>query len=1027
MVKKHQNLQTSIPAVGNRSQASYLLEAERRIELASTEMVTTLNLQALHLGHLPKSLLRLKHIEFLVISGNGLKSLPEWLSMLPKLRGLEVGHNKLKTLPKWLSTIKLQSLHAGGNQLTRLPEWMRGMTTLQALQLDGNLLAEVPEWISSLMELKHLDVRDNLLQSLPKSLRSLKKLSALYLHGNRQLRIPATILGPMWKSMELTAPNFHTEPLPVSPEIILDYYFRSLRGRRRLNEAKLILVGRGGVGKTCLIKQLINGEFNEHEPETPGIEIRPWEITVPDGDNVRLHVWDFGGQEILHATHQFFLTESTLYLLVLSGREGSPTQDAEYWLQLIKSFGGDSRALIALNKSSQHAFDVNRGLLVEKYPFIIGFVTTDCQSGIGVKDLQSLIFYQIGTMEHRKADFPADWFDIKERLAGMTENFLTWDAYQSVCQELGERDTADQRRLAIFLHILGVALNYRDDVRLKDTHVLNPRWVTEGIYSLLRSGQQNQREGVIAQSDVSSVLDKDRYPVSCHKFLLHLMEKFQLCFRLPGLENQYLLPELLGENQPSLKGFFDITGLDFQYQYEILPEGLLPRFIVQTHVHSEAIPHWRWRTGVVLQWGGCHAVVRADGRERRVDIHITGNGPQRRELLAIIREKFNEQHRDLKGLKFEERVPIPKEPSLTVSYLHLLRLEDRDEEWCWPEGSREKVRVKDLLDGIESQEGRIRIRTLLHNDDVHSPLQQNTSNNHKTHATIGIITALEKEFAAMRAVLVDCVEHRVPGPGAGHRYVLGRVESTHGGTHQIALALADMGNNVASARAALLLEHFPAVDSILMVGIAGGVPCPSNANEHVRLGDIVVSNKRGVIQYDMVKLKEIRACPLPPSASLIEAVRLLAADELIGKRPWDKHINSLLTTFKQKRPSITNDKLHAPQDQEIILKHPRDPKRTKGIPRVFQGPVASANELLKDPVKRDALRDKFGIKAVEMEGSGIADATWSIGKGYLVIRGICDYCDQHKNDVWQEYAATVAAGYTRALLESIFAPKGSAI
>src|SRR5436309_330763 len=82
---------------------------------------------------------------------------------------------------------------------------------------------------------------------------------------------------------------------------------------------------------------------DEREPETPGIEIRPWEVTVGGGGAVRLHVWDFGGQEILHATHQFFLTERTLYLLVLSGREGNPTQDAEYWLQLIRSFGGASR------------------------------------------------------------------------------------------------------------------------------------------------------------------------------------------------------------------------------------------------------------------------------------------------------------------------------------------------------------------------------------------------------------------------------------------------------------------------------------------------------------------------------------------------------------------------------------------------------------------------------------------------------------------------------------------------------------
>jgi nucleoside phosphorylase len=101
------------------------------------------------------------------------------------------------------------------------------------------------------------------------------------------------------------------------------------------------------------------------------------------------------------------------------------------------------------------------------------------------------------------------------------------------------------------------------------------------------------------------------------------------------------------------------------------------------------------------------------------------------------------------------------------------------------------------------------------------------------------------------------------------------------------------------------------------------------------------------------------------------------------------------------------------------IAHPRDSKRKRGQPRIFIGPIASANKLLKSASERDELRDRFGVKAVEMEGSGIADAAWSLEKNYFVIRGICDYCDGNKNDEWQMYAAVVAAAYTRALLESI--------
>ena len=92
---------------------------------------------------------------------------------------------------------------------------------------------------------------------------------------------------------------------------------------------------------------------------------------------------------------------------------------------------------------------------------------------------------------------------------------------------------------------------------------------------------------------------------------------------------------------------------------------------------------------------------------------------------------------------------------------------------------------------------------------------------------------------------------------------------------------------------------------------------------------------------------------------------------------------------------------------------------------MFIAPIASANKLLKNPIKRDQLRVKFRVKAVEMEGSGIADATWSHEIGYLVVRGICDYCDSKKGDNWQAYAAAVAAAYTRALLESMPASKSS--
>lgn len=292
---------------------------------------------------------------------------------------------------------------------------------------------------------------------------------------------------------------------------------------------------------------------------------------------------------------------------------------------------------------------------------------------------------------------------------------------------------------------------------------------------------------------------------------------------------------------------------------------------------------------------------------------------------------------------------------------------------------------------------------------------------------IGIVTALEKEYTAVEAMLDNATDHTAEGSGAGRRYRLGEVPALGGGRHRIALALADMGNNSSAIRASLMLQHLRGVKSIIMVGIAGGVPNPGKPDDHVRLGDVVVSGQGGVVQYDFDKEKydfatdkpviEYRNPPRPPGAMLLEAVRLMRAAELHSEQTWLRHIARASHLPNSARPLEASDRLTDYAGNAIA--HPVDIQRRPDEPRVFLGPIASANKLLKNPKLRDELRDRFGVKAVEMEGSGIADATWMHEAGYLVVRGICDYCDANKGDDWQGYAAVVAAAYTRGLLESM--------
>src|SRR6266700_5786073 len=160
-----------------------------------------------------------------------------------------------------------------------------------------------------------------------------------------------------------------------------------------------------------------------------------------------------------------------------------------------------------------------------------------------------------------------------------------------------------------------------------------------------------------------------------------------------------------------------------------------------------------------------------------------------------------------------------------------------------------------------------------------------------------IVTALPKEFAAVEVMLDQHDDITIPGDSG--RYTAGNI-----GPHPVVVTLLPrMGNNPATAVSSNLLRSFPTISDILMVGIAGGVPDPNNAENHVRLGDIVVSTDTGVMQFDLGKLEQvvhegetprehftIRASDPPPSARLQQAVRFLEARRIRKERPWAHHI-----------------------------------------------------------------------------------------------------------------------------------------
>ncbi|MBC7817749.1 MAG: leucine-rich repeat domain-containing protein [Planctomycetaceae bacterium] len=667
--------------------ASTQVEVQRRIQQAAKNEQTELDLARL-----------------------GLTSVPPEIGQLTKLTTLVLSYNQLTSVPPQIGQLtKLTELYLHKNQLTSVPPEIGQLTKLTELSLDYNQLTSVPPEIGQLTKLRRLDLYNNKLTSIPpESLRRLSKLEGLFLHGNPRLNLPASVLGvtfEKWNRDPATAPK---------PGPILDYYIRTRQPaeRRPLREGKLILVGRGDVGKTSLVRRLVENKFSRREDTTQGIRIRQWDVAVRKNETIRMHVWDFGGQEIMHATHQLFLTDRSLYLLILDGRAGQQEAEADYWLRLIASFAPESPVLVVLNKIKKDHFDLNRGALREKFPQVQGFLETDCDNpgrdkkpgkhGYGIEPLRKSIAQQINKLPDIRQPFPVSWFAIKEELSKpRRKNFLTLDEYRELCNELGETNAESQSNLSLFLHRLGIALNFSDDPRLHDKHVLNPHWLTTGIYKLLNSERLAKRKGELRPSDLKAELDAKKYPPEMHGFLLNLMEKFELCFNFQDGE-RYLIPELLDEQQPDAALEFTATQcLNFHYRYPVLPPGLLPRFIVRTHVLSE---QHRWRTGVILNFEGNTALVKADPQDKTIRVLINGPIASRRRMLAMIRQDFDVIHRDIPHLNPDELVSFPDHPEVTEKYSDLeVRFSTKSDAVIERVVGNEVIShsVRELLEGVE--------------------------------------------------------------------------------------------------------------------------------------------------------------------------------------------------------------------------------------------------------------------------------------------------------------------------------------
>jgi nucleoside phosphorylase len=285
---------------------------------------------------------------------------------------------------------------------------------------------------------------------------------------------------------------------------------------------------------------------------------------------------------------------------------------------------------------------------------------------------------------------------------------------------------------------------------------------------------------------------------------------------------------------------------------------------------------------------------------------------------------------------------------------------------------------------------------------------------------VGWVSALPIELAAARKMLDEEYDYNYDDS----TYTLGRM-----GEHNVVIACfpaGQLGISTGATAAADLKSKFPALEFCLMVGIGGGVPSPEN---DIRLGDVVISKPEGtyggVVQYDLGKTvsggHQMRTGFLnAPPAAILKTVARFQSNHALGKDNMSTYLSQLeCTQFDRRKagPDVLFQSSFRHREGSTCADCPQEmtvprPPRTGSTVAIHYGTIASGNQVMKDAITRDRLSFELGgVLCFEMEAAGLMN-----NMPCLVIRGISDYSDSHKNSSWQPYAAAIAAACAKDIL-----------
>ena len=563
----------------------------------------------------------------------------------------------------------LTNLDLGGTRVSDISA-LGGLTNLTNLDLGGTRVSDISA-LGGLTNLTNLDLRDLILKELPEFLLD---LNVPFIESVVPIEEGINIHGTTLKNQDISIFRSNDRAL------IREYYREQKEkdGSRPLNEVKVVFLGDGQAGKSLTIERLLlYGEKPENfdGDSTPGISINNKTYKIGE-DEIVVHFWDFGGQEIMHSMHRMFLTQRTLYVVFLNARDNKQDDQAWYWLNNIRSFAKDAPALIIMNQMDRNrSAALNESGLRNFYPALSENILkisalTDSPEEFNAKVTES-IKREIDKMSSVRVSFPNKWKRLMEDIREMESDYIQAETFRKKCADQGiayERDLFD--RIINLFQDIGVCFCSRKTAFQGEYMVLKPEWMTNALYIIIFNGRKYAQNGILTEDDCYKLFEEEpegeeevkkvrkdfKYEPTDIRYILDVVQNFGLLYQID--RDRFFMPLLCDPDEGTIEKQFLAGGeaLHTSFVYTYLPANVLHRLMV--HFGRDLDMEKVWRTGAVFERHECGWQALVCIRQNRLEMYVRGKnedmypGAAYREMLSRAVAEINDDY----GFEAEELV-----------------------------------------------------------------------------------------------------------------------------------------------------------------------------------------------------------------------------------------------------------------------------------------------------------------------------------------------------------------------------------